>query len=390
MAQVRQAGSAMDKATELAQDRGQRARELKREGRKVLGYFCSYFPVEFLTAADIVPFRIMGNLRETVTIANTYVDPAVCPWIKSCFDTAMKGGYDFLDGWVTPDTCDNMVNIYRVWNYNLPSPYTYWLNVPNFLDEACFLFFKRELAFFKTSLEKLTQSEITDEKLHRAIDRHNEQRRLIRELNELRKSEPPQVKGSEMVRVLRAVMSLPAEEGSDLLKDVIAEVKERKVPHQKSRGRLIIWGPEIDDPALYELIEGLGANVVADSTCIGTKFYWHDVKKTADPLDGLSDRYLGQNYCPRTIRGKGAGRASYQQDMEERFGHILRFARDFSANGAILYVMKYCDLHEFDVPDLRDYLEKAGISVLHIETDYSMAAVGALKTRIEAFLEMLP
>jgi len=114
------------------------------------------------------------------------------------------------------------------------------------------------------------------------------------------------------------------------------------------------------------------------------------VAKTDDPLDGLSNHYLGDVYCPRTIRGKGEGWATYQQDLEERFGHILNLARDFSVDGVILYVMKFCDLHEFDVPDLRDYLEKGSFPVLHIETDYTMAAVGALKTRIEAFLEMIP
>ena len=51
--------------------------------------------------------------------------------------------------------------------------------------------------------------------------------------------------------------------------------------------------------------------------------------------------------------------------------------------------MKFCDLHEYDVPDLRDYLENKGLPVLHIESDYSMAAVMALRTRIEAFMEMI-
>jgi len=390
VARGQQVGGSLEGVKELTLDRGRRARELKNEGQNILGYFCSYFPIEFLTAANIVPYRLMGNLRDPVTVANTYVDPAVCPYVKSCFDMAMKGGYDFLDGWVTPDTCDNIVNIYRVWNYNLPSPYTYWLNAPNFLDEACFTFFKRELVFFKRSLEKFAQCEITDEKLHQAIDLHNEQRGLMRELNELKKPEPPLLKGSEMLQVLRTAMSLPVEEASELLRGVIANVKERRDSPEKSSCRLLIWGPEIDDPALFELVEGLGANVVADDTCVGTKFFSHDVEKTDDPLDGLSNHYLGDVHCPRTIRGKGEGLATYQQDLEERFGHILKFARDFSVDGVILYVMKYCDLHEFDAPDLRDYLEKEGFPVLHIETDYTMAAVGALKTRIEAFLEMIP
>ena len=60
-----------------------------------------------------------------------------------------------------------------------------------------------------------------------------------------------------------------------------------------------------------------------------------------------------------------------------------------SVDGVVLYVMKFCDLHEFDVPDLRDYLEKQGIPVLHIESDYTMASVVVLRTRIEAFVEMI-
>ena len=242
----------------------------------------------------------------------------------------------------------------------------------------------------KTAYVGNMSHEITDEKLHRAIDLHNEQRDLMRALNELRKPEPPLVKASEMLQVLRVAMSLPVGEANELLKQVIAEVKERKDSPEKSRCRLLIWGPEIDDTAIYELIEGLGANVVADDTCIGTRFFSHDVEKTDDPVDGLSKHYMNDVYCPRTVRGKGEGWASYQHDLEERFGHVLKAARDFSVDGVILYVMKFCDLHEFDVPELRDYLEKEGFPVLHVETDYTMAAVGALKTRIEAFLEMLP
>jgi len=327
-------------------------------------------------------------LTDPVTVAHSYCDPALCPFIKSCFDAALKGAYDFLDGWVTPDSCDSRVNLYRIWNYNLPLPYTYWLNVPNFLDEDCFKFFKEELVLFKKSIEKLAQMKISNRKLQYAIDLHNQQRALLRELYQLRKPEPPLVCGSEVMQILIAVASLPIEEANQMLKGVISEVKERS-DRPEGKKRLLIWGPEIDHPAFFKLIEDSGGNVVIDDLCLGTRYFWYDVDKSPDPLDGLSVRYLGKVMCPRTIRGKGEGRATRQQDLEERFGHIRDFAREFSVDGVILYVMKYCDLHEFDVPDLRDYLEKEGLAVLHIESDYSMAAVGALKTRIQAFLEMI-
>ena len=40
---------------------------------------------------------------------------------------------------------------------------------------------------------------------------------------------------------------------------------------------------------------------------------------------------------------------------------------------------------------MREYLEKeAGVPVLPIEDDYNVPSTGQLRTRIEAFLELLP
>jgi len=383
-----QRGGPLAAAKELSEHRDRRARELKKEGMKIVGYFHCFVPLEMLTAADILPYRMMGNPNEPLTVANTYIDPANCPYLKSCFDMAMKGGYDFLDGWTTPDSCDGMTNFDFVWSYNVHLPWRAWVNVPNCLYEESFEFFKEELAIFKGSVEKLIEANISDEDLHRAIDLHNEQRALLRRLYDFRKPDPPLVDGSEVLQVMKAVTSLPIAEGNELLKGVIGDIEERSNGREK-KTRLLVWGPEMDDPAFLQLIEDCGGNVVADDLCLGTRYFWHDVDKTKDPLDGLSARYLGKVMCPRMIRGKGEGWATRQQDLEDRFGHIARFARDFSADGVILYVMKYCDLHEFDTPDLRDYLVEQGFPVLHLETDYSMSAWAGLRTRIEAFIETM-
>ncbi|MDP2625623.1 MAG: hypothetical protein Q8Q58_01785, partial [Candidatus Rokubacteria bacterium] len=49
--------------------RDQRARELKAEGRKVVGYLCYFAPPEILEAAGLVPYRIRGDVRHPVTRA---------------------------------------------------------------------------------------------------------------------------------------------------------------------------------------------------------------------------------------------------------------------------------------------------------------------------------
>ena len=80
---------------------------------------------------------------------------------------------------------------------------------------------------------------------------------------------------------------------------------------------------------------------------------------------------------------------SYREHLEQRFGYIGEFAMDFKANAVILGVLAYCDIMEYEAPELMDYLQKTGFAVLHLEHDYNTTALAPLRTRIQAFLEMV-
>ena len=58
-------------------------------------------------------------------------------------------------------------------------------------------------------------------------------------------------------------------------------------------------------------------------------------------------------------------------------------------DGVILYIYKYCDPYGFEVPAMKSYIESLGTSVLYIEDEYSMSAIGRLRTRLQAFLELI-
>jgi benzoyl-CoA reductase subunit C len=367
---------ALARAKELYENRGQRVRELKNEGRKIIGYICCYPPAELITAAGCVPFRITGNL-EPVTAADAY---------RNCFDMALKKKFDFLDGMIWPHTCDNIHKTYDIWKHNVPLPFFTFLDVPHMTDDSSIEFFSKEIALLKKGLEEFTGTPITEEGLKGAIAAHNENRALLRRLSALRKQDPPLVSGTEMTQIITAVMALPVDEANALLSGIIAEVQARKDGPRPKPARLLVYGSEIDDVTFIKLVEDSGANVVIDDLCFGTRFYWDDVALDGDPLKDLADRYLGKIMCPRTYRRWPGTR---QEDLDNRFGYIKSFAKDFDVKGAILYIVRYCDTFEFDVPDVRDYLQDAGIPCLVLEDDYSLTSIGGLKTRIEAFLEMI-
>ena len=73
----------LDKAGAIYQDRTQRVKELQKEGHKIFGYLCIYPITEMLTALDIIPFRLFGDIDEPITKANNYLPSVVCPFLRS-------------------------------------------------------------------------------------------------------------------------------------------------------------------------------------------------------------------------------------------------------------------------------------------------------------------
>ncbi|MDP6101635.1 MAG: 2-hydroxyacyl-CoA dehydratase family protein, partial [Dehalococcoidia bacterium] len=162
------------RAQELMKNFGSRARQLQAGGKKVVGYLCCYPPVEFLTALDLVPFRIQGNTREPISEADAYLETIMCPFIRSCFDRALKGDYKFLDGLVVPHSCDTVQRIYDIWRFYSPVPFTHFLNVPHMVSPSSFTFFEKELELFQQALEGLAGKKITPEDLQAAVKLHDE------------------------------------------------------------------------------------------------------------------------------------------------------------------------------------------------------------------------
>jgi benzoyl-CoA reductase subunit C len=379
-------GNGLATAERLYAQYGSRARELHGAGRKVIGYLSALGPVEIITAAGMVPFRLKGNVSEAITKGDAFMETIVCPFVRNVFDAAVKGKFDFLDGMVMPHQCDSIDRTNEVWSYNLKLSYWHFLNVPHVTDDPSIEFMTELLRVLIGTLEKFGGRKISDGEIADAVKKHNENRGLMRALYDLRKSKPPLVTGAEMMKVLVAAMSLPVEESSALIKAVTDEVKQRSPKANGAGKRIMLIGDQIDDVAMVEAIEATGASLVMDDLSIGGKMYWQDVDATANPLQGIAERYLRKLKIPTTYVGDGE---TYAENLEVRFGHMKRYIEEFKVDGVILFIYKYCDPYGFDVPAMKSYIEAQGTPVLYLEDEYATSTIARVKTRIEAFLEMI-
>jgi len=378
-------------AHQIYADRGKRVRELSEAGKKVVGYVCLYPPVELITASGMVPFRIFGDMSEPITAADQVSTTVVCPFLRSIIDLGLKGKFNFLDGIAGAHTCDIGMTLIIAWrDSKIARPFTHFIDVPHTDQAAAVDYFEGQLNSFKRHLEEFSGNKITDDRLKAAAELYNKQRKLVRELYDLRKSDPPLLNSIENLEVMVSLFSLPVEEGNTLVEEVIREVKERSNRPAKKKTRLLVWGPVLDNTALFDLIESADANVVVDDTCVGTRAFWADVKPPYD-MHSLAQRYLVDLKCPRTYRQSEPGetKRDYDKDLDSRFNYIKKAVTDWHVNGIILQSVKYCDTHGYEVPNLKHYFDTLGIPTIYIEHDYSERSLAPIKTRIEAFVETL-
>ncbi|MFC2036259.1 2-hydroxyacyl-CoA dehydratase, partial [Chloroflexota bacterium] len=181
----------LTRAKQVYQERDKRVRELRSEGKKVMGYLCLYPVPEIMTALDLVPYRMFGDMRETTTKADTYMVPVVCPFLRSLLDEGLKGKYDFLDGTVFCHTCEVGSALSGLWRAHVGTPYSYYIDTPQSAHELAQQRHRELLKEFQESLESFTGKKLSPESLKEAIQIHNQQRVLVRELYDLRKPDPP-------------------------------------------------------------------------------------------------------------------------------------------------------------------------------------------------------
>ena len=353
--------------------------EHKHQGKKVFGWLCTYVPEEIIHAAGALPIRITGYSKEMELEDGTaYLYINSCSFSRSCLQLGLKGEYDFLDGVAGGSTCDGARRLFDLWRNYIDTPFYHVLTVPRKYTQSAHDLYHSQVLQFKVHLEEFMGIQITDESLCQSIGVYNESRALLKRLYKLRKLENPPITGTETMEVLNACFRMPKELFNEWLRSLLdgLDVSDNA---SKSRARLMLVGSAITNPELIESIEDLGGLIVTDELCTGTR-YWSDpvvLDKNSTPVEAISRRYLNNFPCARMF------------PSDERFNRILDLARDFRVDGVISQIIRYCVPYAHDLPLLTEKLKDNGIPTLALDVEYGTSGSGQIRTRVQAFLEML-
>jgi benzoyl-CoA reductase/2-hydroxyglutaryl-CoA dehydratase subunit BcrC/BadD/HgdB len=360
-------------------------KSVREQGKKFVGFYCVFAPQELIVAADAVPVTLCSTKEEPIAEGEKYLPRNLCPLIKSSYGFAISEKCAFFNNSefiIGETTCDGKKKMFELMADFKP---TVVLELPQSAKgEAQKQYWRSEVARCKEEIEKRLHVAITNEKMKAAIRDLNEQRALMRELAHLNTAIPAPIAATDMLKVMWArnfTFDRPAfnKELKDLIAELRAMVAKGEGAAPKTAKRIIVTGVPtgVGSEKVIRILEESGAAVVYIENCAGMKQYLEDVATETLPLDAIADKYLA---TPCSCMSPNTGRL----ELLEKLVHV------YHADGVVDITWTGCHTYNVESRVLGDYLARHGnVPFLQVETDYSQGDVGQIRTRIEAFLEMV-
>ncbi len=361
--------------------------------RKVIGTYCLMVPEELIYAAGAIPVRLCGGSYEASCIGDELVPRDTCPVVKASLGFSslnLISLYRKCDAVIIPTTCDAK----RKMGEELSRFTEVWmLEVPHVKEsEGSRRQWLEQLYVLKKNIEKLTGKRFRSGKIRRkaldaAIKMVGRAQYEARRLYEIRKSSLPVILGSEAMLAINAYSYNAASEWTGEMAKLNDELEDRRAKglsvYSEHAPRILLAGspPIFPNWKIPSLVEEMGAVIVADESCMGSRYLYDPVgiteKSLADMMVGIAARYIMPCVCP-----------SFAPN-EDRLYRLLQMVDEFNIHGIIYHVLKGCVIYDFELIRVERIMKKKNIPLLRVETDYSPEDIEQLRTRVEAFIEML-
>lgn len=365
-----------------------KVKELKEQGKKVCGAFCQYTPAEIIMAAGLYQVSLCGKSAEPIQTAETRLPANLCPLIKASYGHALDDSCPyayFSDVVVGETTCDGKKKMYELLGEIKPMQVIHLPNMPDY--ERSMDMWVRELRAFRKGLEEKYDVVITDAMLNDAIRWCNKERVQLAKLYELGKYDPPAILGSHMNDITEGEQYVfDKDQKYENIQKIIDQCEtdwaEGKGPLATDpyRPRIIVSGAGMSgvEDKTIRVVDELGGSIVCFEGCngISSRRRLIDEDENRDPIVRIAEKYLE---VPCAVVSPNTRRMEQVADTID----------EWKADGLISITLHSCNPFAIETENIRRVCAENGIPLLHIETDFTPGDEGQIRTRIEAFLEMI-
>ncbi|PMQ01186.1 MAG: 2-hydroxyglutaryl-CoA dehydratase [Dictyoglomus sp. NZ13-RE01] len=306
-------------------------------------YFCAYVPQELIHSAGYNPFRFIPT-PTYFERTDEYLPKYLCPYLRATTEEILRREIKIPRAIFT-DACDSSKRIYEVWKFLNMAEEIFFLQVPFGEEEEDILYFSEQLKRLFFSLNE--NGKIED--IERSIDLYNLGRKKAQNM--------------PFSHILFHSMNI-----NDFL-NISWEWKENKP-------KFYLYST-MYPLELIEYIHDMDINIVFDDSCFGIRTLEEIKPVSKDPFYNLAYYYMKREGCVR------------RRNLKDKVSQIKERILKEKVKGVIFYSLKFCDPILFYIPLLVRELKKEGIPTLLLEDDYTLGIKEQIRTRLEAFLEMV-
>lgn len=380
----------LKKIEDAVKNRPEEIIEEKKKGKKVVGWLNYNIPEEIIHALGLIPIRLgTGGDDALVELGGRYISTKNCVYVRESVGLFAENQDPYIknsDLIAIDATCLQMYRAAELIKYYF-NRYTIILGVPkNFYLPEGKEYFEKELEYFTKRMEEFSGNKLDEKKLSESINLYNEIRRSIKKLYKYPAADNSPITWREVFNVVHTGYYLDREKYSTLVHELLSELNEihgePTIENLNGDVRILISGSIIPpkDTKLIDIIEQVGGRIIGDDLWSGiNQFVNLDIKEPT--VKGIANAYI--NRVPHA--------ALPYMDLESdgRIKHLKQLIHDYKAQGVIYHTLRYCDSFSFKAGETKEILKKEGIPLLEIHTEYAGSDVEAIRTRAEAFVEMI-
>jgi len=357
----------------------------KEEGKKIIGIIPhTIVPDELIFASNSIPLHFcLGGTEEQMNTGHIYLSETTCGFqrvnlgIFEGREGISHQIYELIDFVIAGTFCAGVQNT-GMYLENYFGKEQYRLIIPYCNKSNPFNYFLEELFQLKRFLEKKNNITISKERLIESINLYNTLKTLYQEMDKFRYIDRPIISLYEIQNLIHHLYLNGPYLNLDEINKFLDSIRTGVLPEKKGIRIFLSGNGILFEDELISIIENCGCVIAGDDISTGFEFYSSFVQlNSSDPLYALAERYLKRNLSGRMIP------ESY------RFKEIAKICKKRKIRGIINNYLKFCDSYSNTTDIFREEMKKEGILVLNLERDYSQSFIGQIKTRIEAFLEII-
>lgn len=344
---------------------------------KTFAYFDSTheFPEEIIIAAQMIPYKILGNRGFSTEFADQYIPPFICANARSFLHQALEDASDWA-GIAIAHGCDATNRQFDIWEQHVQTPFLYYIHNPLRTDGIGHRFFIGEIKAMISALETQFNISISVDQLNKAIQISNQVKKLLQKLSPLRSTKD--IPNADYFNMLKFSVQHPKEEVIPYLEAIIEDWTTR-MPFPLEKRPIFLTGSDITHALWFELLEKVNLRVVRDDLSIGERYYATSIPtlSESDPVSNIAQYYLN---IPRS---------STKHPITPRMECIITACQTENIVGVVSQIIKFCETFAYDVPFMKSLLDAFHMPVIHLEREFTENIDQQIVTRLEAFGELL-